>query len=391
MNSKGRARLRSGEPLPAALLYRRCDPAELPFDLCSELADAPGRSARSGRSRRCGSRMRMRARATTSMPSAPAAPAGTSWSKSCCAKRRRPRPTPPDWCYVNNFDDPQQPRCLYLPPGRGAGFAAAMKRLVEELRAALPAAFERDEYRARREVVEQQFKQRSEEAFGAVQQRAEAKNITLMRTPTGLALAPKRDGKVMNPEAFEALPAGRAQAHPARDRDDPGRARRRSMRQVPQWEREHRDAMRELNRETTGFVDRPTDRRSCAPVTATCPRCSSTSTRSSATSRKTSTISCPSRRRAATEPEAPPVPAPGSPPRSRTRGFAAIRSTSSSTMAGGRARRSSTRTTRRTRPWSAGSSTWRASARWSPISTCCRRARCTAPMAAIWSSTRKSC
>src|SRR3989442_13759453 len=29
-------------PLPAELLYRRCDPDHLPFDLCTELADAPG-------------------------------------------------------------------------------------------------------------------------------------------------------------------------------------------------------------------------------------------------------------------------------------------------------------------------------------------------------------
>src|SRR5207302_4452910 len=86
-------------------------------------------------------------------------------------------PTPPDWCYVNNFEDSQQPRCLRLPPGRGAALAAAMKRLVEELRAALPAAFERDEYRTRHAMVEQQFRQRSEEAFGALQRRAEARNI----------------------------------------------------------------------------------------------------------------------------------------------------------------------------------------------------------------------
>jgi hypothetical protein len=31
-----------GQPLPPALLYRRCDPAELPFSLCSELDEAPG-------------------------------------------------------------------------------------------------------------------------------------------------------------------------------------------------------------------------------------------------------------------------------------------------------------------------------------------------------------
>src|SRR5438045_3035462 len=82
-----------------------------------------------------------------------------------------------------------------LPPGRGAALAAAMKRLVEELRAALPAAFERDEYRARHAAVEQQFRQRSEQAFGALQQRAQTQDIALLRTPTGLALAPSRDGK----------------------------------------------------------------------------------------------------------------------------------------------------------------------------------------------------
>src|SRR5215472_17692275 len=30
-----------GHPLPPGLLYRRCDPAELPFALCSELEEAP--------------------------------------------------------------------------------------------------------------------------------------------------------------------------------------------------------------------------------------------------------------------------------------------------------------------------------------------------------------
>src|SRR5205823_8034259 len=105
-------------------------------------------------------------------------------------------PTPPDWCYVNNFADPQQPRCLSLPAGRGAAFEAAMKRLVEELRAALPAAFERDDYRARQQVIEQQFKERSEAAFGSLQQRAAAQGISLLRTPTGLALAPRHEGQV---------------------------------------------------------------------------------------------------------------------------------------------------------------------------------------------------
>jgi lon-related putative ATP-dependent protease len=121
------------------------------------------------------------------------------------------------------------------------------------LRIALPAAFERDEYRARREVVEQQFKAHSEEGFGGVQQRADAKGIALVRTPMGLALAPKRDGKVMNPEDFEALPEDERKRIQG-DLETAQAELETVMRQVPQWEREHRDAVRALNRDTTGFA-----------------------------------------------------------------------------------------------------------------------------------------
>jgi lon-related putative ATP-dependent protease len=166
-------------------------------------------------------------------------------------RRAAAEPTPSDWCYVNNFADPQKPRRLELPPGRAVHLREAMRRLVEELRAALPAAFERDDYRTRREVVDQQFKERNEEPFAELQRHAEAKGITLMRTPMGLALAPRRDGKVLSPEAFEALPAEERE-RVQRDMAEVQGELEAVMQKVPQWEREHRDAVRELNRETTG-------------------------------------------------------------------------------------------------------------------------------------------
>jgi len=165
--------------------------------------------------------------------------------------RAESSPAPPDWCYVNNFTDPQKPRRLQLPPGRATGLRGAMRRLVEELRAALPAAFERDDYRARRDVIDQQFKRRSEQGFGELQQSAEPKGITLLRTPTGLALAPRRDGKVLTPEFFEALPEAERERI-QRELEEVQRELEAVMQKVPQWEREHREALRELNRNTTG-------------------------------------------------------------------------------------------------------------------------------------------
>ncbi|MGH7064312.1 MAG: AAA family ATPase, partial [Stellaceae bacterium] len=252
-SSRSLAGFELARPLPPAALYRRCDPAELPFALCSELEDAPGQIGQERAVEAIGFAMRMRRKGYNIYALGATGTGRHALVEELLRDRAAGEPAPPDWCYVNNFADPQQPRRLSLPPGRGAGLAAAMKRLVEELRAALPAAFERDEYRARREVIDQQLKQRNEDAFGAVQQHAQQQSIALLRTPMGLALAPMRDGKVLPPEAFEAAPAEERDRF-QHDIEAVQKELEAAMHDVPLWERAHRDALRELNRETTGLA-----------------------------------------------------------------------------------------------------------------------------------------
>src|SRR5829696_6483322 len=69
----------------------------------------------------------------------------------------------------------------------------------------------------------------------------------------GLALAPARDGKVMPPEAFNELPATERERiqHEIEGIQAELEA---TMRQVPLWEREHRDAVQALNRDTAGLA-----------------------------------------------------------------------------------------------------------------------------------------
>ena len=243
----------SGVPLPAELLARRCHPDELPFELSSELPDAPAMIGQDRAAEAVAFALRMRHKGYNVYALGPAGVGRHALVEDLLKSRAGAEATSPDWCYVNNFADPQKPHCLDLPAGQGMGFAGAMKHLIEELRIALPAAFENNEYRARREVIDQQAKSRSEEAFGGLQERSDGKDIALIRTPMGLALAPKRDGKVMNPEDFETLPEDERK----RIENDLQAAQTELegiMRQVPQWEREHREAVRALNRDITGFA-----------------------------------------------------------------------------------------------------------------------------------------
>jgi len=157
---------------------------------------------------------------------------------------------PDDWVYVNNFEQNHKPRALRLPPGRAVTLRDDMARLIEEISVAIPAAFETDAYRSRREAIESQFKDRQEQAFGAIGEEARKRGLALIRTPMGLALAPVRDEEVLQPEEYRKLPEP-VREQIERDIEELQQRLQQTVQQVPDWERERRRDTRELNRETS--------------------------------------------------------------------------------------------------------------------------------------------
>jgi lon-related putative ATP-dependent protease len=159
-------------------------------------------------------------------------------------------PLPSDWCYVNNFEDPHKPLALELPSGKACPLRDDMEHLVEELQAALPAAFESENYTQRKEALNEELKKQHEGAFSKLQERAEKSHIALVRTPVGLGLAPTKAGEVLSPDDFEALP----KKEQKKRQDALGALQKRLediLLQIPKWEKEHREKVRELNREVT--------------------------------------------------------------------------------------------------------------------------------------------
>ena len=160
---------------------------------------------------------------------------------------------PPDWVYVNNFADSREPRALPLPAGRGRPFVADMDGLIEDLQAAIPAALEVEEHKTRVQQLEQEAKARQEQAFQELARRSLLQGIQLVRTPSGFMLAPVREGEVLGPDDFEKLPETerlRIQQIVLELQQE----LRELLENVPQWRRETRKRLRELNREATRFA-----------------------------------------------------------------------------------------------------------------------------------------
>lgn len=120
--------------------------------------------------------------------------------------------TPPDLCYLHNFEDPRTPRLLRLPAGRGARLRADLQQLVRELTPAIDAALDADSHVDRVEALQDNHKKREEEAIAALGKAAEAEGLGLLNTAEGFVFAPMREGQPMSPEDFEALSEAEHQA-----------------------------------------------------------------------------------------------------------------------------------------------------------------------------------
>jgi lon-related putative ATP-dependent protease len=160
---------------------------------------------------------------------------------------------PDDWCYVFNFETPHKPLALRLPPGRAPRLGQDMARLVEDLRAGIPAAFEAEGYRTRVQEIETEFNERQSKAIGGIGDRARAQRIALLRTPAGFGFAPIAQGKedeVMEPEEFAKLPEPHKQEF--RERIAALQEELESaLHEMPKWRREAQRKVRELNRQVT--------------------------------------------------------------------------------------------------------------------------------------------
>ena len=153
-----------------------------------------------------------------------------------------------DWCYVNNFETPDKPVALRLPRGMGNQLRDDMAHAVEDLLGILPATFQSDEYQSRVQELGEVYQSKEKEAFQGLAEKASDQHIAMIQTPAGYTLAPMRDGEVITPQDFEAMPEEEKKAS-MQVIEELKEELKVIVRQLPGWKKESRNKFKELNQE----------------------------------------------------------------------------------------------------------------------------------------------
>ena len=164
-----------------------------------------------------------------------------------------PGKPPLDWVYVNNFAAPHRPAAIALPAGRAVPLQRAMRKLIEDLRATLPALFESDDYQRRRTAIDEALRANTQKVFQTMGDKAAARGVAIIRTPMGFTVAAMEKGAIVDAEAFGKWPEERQQAA-QKAIAETEREMEESLRSIPKLEKERRDAVHALDQETARFA-----------------------------------------------------------------------------------------------------------------------------------------
>ena len=164
------------------------------------------------------------------------------------------QPVPPDWCYVNNFANPYEPKAIKLPAGKGKEFRDDIKNFIENVvRNALPKAFESEDYAARRDATIRGLENQRKQLIDELSAKAQREGFVIQTTPIGLLLIPVLDGKPLSEEEMLALPQ-KMKDKLQEKREKLETEFRNTMRQLIDMERKIHEALKKLNKEVALYA-----------------------------------------------------------------------------------------------------------------------------------------
>jgi predicted ATP-dependent protease len=115
-------------------------------------------------------------------------------------------PTPGDWVYLHNFEEPDRPLAVPFPAGEGKKLQLALRQLIQAIRREIPLRLEQDIHLGRKEKLLKKYHTSRETLLSNMEHTASCSGFNVnFDERGGLALMPMVEGKTLSAEEFERL------------------------------------------------------------------------------------------------------------------------------------------------------------------------------------------
>ncbi len=129
----------------------------------------------------------------------------TTYTKNYLNKLSKTKKSPPDWCYIYNFENPNEPVAVSLPAGEGNNFKEAMDKFIKEIRNDIKNTFKNQDFEKEKNIITQKYQEKRETLLENLNKKSSKYGFQVKSADNGIYMMPMIDGKVIKEEEFDKL------------------------------------------------------------------------------------------------------------------------------------------------------------------------------------------
>ena len=119
----------------------------------------------------------------------------TMYTKKYVTKVAAKKKTPDDWCYIYNFDVPNEPIAVSLPAGSGKEFKEDMESFSQDVRKDLKLTFKNEDFEKQKALMQNGFEQKKTALLEKLNKETMKVGFQVKATNNGVYMMPVIDRK----------------------------------------------------------------------------------------------------------------------------------------------------------------------------------------------------
>lgn len=129
----------------------------------------------------------------------------TMYTKHYLNSIAKAKKTPPDWCYIYNFENSNEPIAVSLPAGQGKVFEETMNTFIKDIRIDLKRTFSNEDFEKEKALIKQEFEEKRNVLLEKLNKKSMQHGFQVKTAQNGIYMMPILNGSTIEEEEFEKL------------------------------------------------------------------------------------------------------------------------------------------------------------------------------------------
>ena len=129
----------------------------------------------------------------------------TAYVKNYLSVISKKKKVPSDWCYLYNFDNPNEPVAVSLPAGQGKEFKEIMNSFINEIKIDIKNTFSNEDFEREKNLIKQEYETKRNLLMEKLNKKSAEYGFTVKSSQNGIYMMPILNGKTIAEEEFNKL------------------------------------------------------------------------------------------------------------------------------------------------------------------------------------------